>query len=105
MYDIKWIREHPAEYDLGLERRNLDAESRYRFSSRNLLQVDEWRRGTQARLDEALARRKTLSEQINQMSRRGETSAANELKSEVAQFKLVIEEAERDLAAHKATIN
>jgi seryl-tRNA synthetase len=51
MYDIRWIREHPQEFDRGLNRRGLAP------LSAKLMALDETRRTLITRLEQAQARR------------------------------------------------
>src|SRR6476646_773815 len=44
MHDIKWIRDNPEAFDKALRRRNLSEEDKKRFSSQNLISIDERRR-------------------------------------------------------------
>ena len=58
MFDVKWIREHPAEFDAGLVKRGLET------ASARLLALDEARRREVTRLQEAQARRNAASKEI-----------------------------------------
>jgi len=75
MHDIKWIRENPTEFDKQLRRRNLDDETRHRFSSANIISIDERRRAIIRRHEGALTERKALSKE-NEIARRNKDEAA-----------------------------
>ena len=58
MFDIKWIREHPEEFDNGMARRNLEPKSAF------LIALDKERREVEARAQELQANRNKLSKDI-----------------------------------------
>jgi len=90
MYDIKWIRENAAAFDRGLQRRNLDDESRKRFSSKKLLELDERRRAAITKLEQAQARRNAASKEIGEAKKKKDETAAAKLMAEVAELKTLI---------------
>ncbi len=65
MYDIKWIRENPQEFDLGLERRGLQP------LSEQVLKMDKAYRSNQTALQEMQSKRNTLSATIGQVKKEG----------------------------------
>lgn len=65
MYDIKWIRENPQEFDLGLERRGLQP------LSEQVLKMDKDYRSNQTALQEMQSKRNTLSATIGQVKKEG----------------------------------
>jgi seryl-tRNA synthetase len=81
MHDIKWIREHPAEFDRGLERRNLPPQSK------ELLQLDERRRAAITRFEQAQARRNAASKEIGQAKAKKDEAGAQALMAEVTALK------------------
>ena len=81
MHDIKWIREHPAEFDRGLERRGLPGQSK------ELLQLDERRRAAIAQFEQAQARRNAASKEVGEAKKNKDEGAANKLMAEVAELK------------------
>jgi seryl-tRNA synthetase len=94
MYDIRWIREHPDEFDRGLARRGLPPESK------RLLEIDERRRAAIAKLETAQARRNAASKEIGEAKGKKDEARANALMAEVAEFKTSIPQLEE--TANKA---
>ncbi len=94
MFDIRWIREHPEEFDRGMARRGLEPQAAA------LLALDEERRKILTELQELQNRRNALSKQIGQAMAQGEKARAEELKREVAAMKARIQQLE-DLAREK----
>ena len=88
MFDIKWIRENPQAFDLGLARRGLEPQSEH------LLQIDRKRRDVAHRLQEAQARRNTASKEIGQALAKKNEAAAAALKDEVQNLKAQIQAGE-----------
>jgi seryl-tRNA synthetase len=84
MYDIKWIRENPAGFDRGLERRGLAP------LSAKLLALDETRRGLILTLEQAQARRNAASKEIGQAKAKKDEETAQRLMVEVAGLKTSI---------------
>ena len=70
MHDIKWIRENPAAFDRGLERRGLPAESG------KLLALDEKRREAIHKAELAQARRNAASREIGAAKKNKDEAAA-----------------------------
>ncbi len=68
MLDIKLIRENPEKINELLKRRNPD------LSVNEVLAVDEERRQIQAQADELRAKRKTESQKIGEMKKKGENT-------------------------------
>jgi seryl-tRNA synthetase len=66
MHDLRWIRENPAEFDRGLERRGLSP------ASEQVLALDrEWRR-LETEAQESQAARNRLSREVGAAKKRGE---------------------------------
>ena len=84
MHDIKWIREHPEEFDRGLARRGLPPEAE------KLIALDEHRRAAIQKAEAALARRNAASKEIGAAKRSNEEAAAQALMAEVARLKAEI---------------
>jgi seryl-tRNA synthetase len=84
MHDIKWIREHPDQFDRGLARRGLPPEAR------RLIEIDERRRASIQRAEAALARRNVASKEIGAAKRSNEEAAAQALVAEIARLKAEI---------------
>jgi seryl-tRNA synthetase len=96
MHDIKWIRENPAEFDRLLRQRNLDSEGSRRFSSANILSIDERRRAIVRVHESALTRRKAASKE-NEVARRNKDEAAiKRLTDEVLELKTTISTTEKE---------
>ena len=94
MHDIKAIRENPAAFDAGLARRGLAP------LSLSLLAIDEQKRDTMQKLQDAQSRRNSLSKEIGAAMGKKDVALADKLKVEVAGLKDFIttgEEQERVL--------
>ena len=70
MFDLKWIRERPEEFDRGLTRRGLPP------AAAQVLDLDARRRKVQTRLQELQTKRNEASKAIGEAKRRGEDAAA-----------------------------
>src|SRR4051794_10554526 len=81
MHDIRWIREHPDDFDRGLARRGLPP------AAQDLLGIDERRRAAIARLEAAQARRNAASKEIGEAKKSRDEARAKILMDEVAQLK------------------
>jgi seryl-tRNA synthetase len=94
--DLKWIRENPAAFDKALARRGLAPEAQ------NILALDEARRATITRLQEAQTRRNAASKEVGKAKASRDESRAQALIEEVASLKDAIaagEDEERRLSA------
>ncbi|HXW70420.1 MAG TPA: serine--tRNA ligase [Methylocella sp.] len=81
MYDIKWIRENAGIFDRGLGRRGLAP------LAKELLTLDDRRRGAIAKAQAAQERRNTASKEIGAAMKAGDASMAKALKLEVSELK------------------
>ncbi len=90
MHDIRWIREHAAEYDRALNRRPLDDESRRTFSSQHLLAIDERRRQAIQKFEQAQARRNAASKEIGAAKAKKDEARAQALMAEVNELKTTL---------------
>src|SRR5664279_3780227 len=81
MYDIKWIREHPEDFDRGLKRRGLAP------LSAKLIALDEKRRSAITKSEQAQARRNAASKEIGQAKAKKDETTAAALMAEVATLK------------------
>src|SRR5271168_223002 len=90
MHDIKWIRDNAAAFDRGLERRGLAAEAS------RLTAIDERRRTSIAKLEQAQARRNAASKEIAEAKRAKNDAGARALTAEVAELKNTIPALEAD---------
>src|SRR5262245_7861247 len=111
MHDIRFIREHAAEYDKALNRRPLDDASKKLFSSQNLLAIDERRRAAIQKFEQAQARRNAASKEIGQAKAKKDEATAqklmaevNELKTTLPAFEAEAKTAEEELYGVLATI-
>jgi len=66
MFDIKWIREHPEEFDKGLARRGLEP------AAARLIALDKKRREALTRAQTIQAERNRLAKEIGALKARGE---------------------------------
>jgi seryl-tRNA synthetase len=92
MHDIKAIRDNPQAFDAGLARRGLAPHSA------SLLSLDESKRDTMQKLQDAQSRRNALSKEIGMAMGKKDVALADKLKAEVAGLKDAIaagEEQER----------
>ncbi len=79
MIDLRWLREHPEEYDRILARRG------HPPAAREVLELDAEKRAVETRLQEGQAARNRISREIGERKRRGEDVSA--LLAEVARLK------------------
>lgn len=66
MHDLRWIRDHPAEFDRGLVRRGLPPRAE------EILDLDSSWRAAETRVQEAQARRNRVAREIGAAKKRGE---------------------------------
>jgi seryl-tRNA synthetase len=66
MHDLRWIREHPAEFDRGLVRRGLPPRAE------EILALDSSWRASETRVQESQARRNRIAREIGAARKRGE---------------------------------
>ncbi|WP_338731963.1 serine--tRNA ligase [Mangrovimonas cancribranchiae] len=83
MLQVPYIRENKDYVIEALKKRNLDATE----TINNVLQLDENRRKTQARLDNILAESNTLSKEIGMLFKSGKVEKANAIKSKTSSLK------------------
>ncbi|MEZ5910364.1 MAG: serine--tRNA ligase [Hyphomicrobiaceae bacterium] len=81
MFDIKWIRENPQDFDRGLARRGLAP------LAARLMEMDDERRRHVTRLQEAQARRNAASKEIGKAKAAKDEATAQKLMAEVAGLK------------------
>lgn len=86
MFDIKWIRENPEEFDRGLGRRSLEPQSAA------LIALDKERRDAETRAQDIQAGRNKLAKEIGAAKARGEDAAG--IIAEVSRSKEAQAEAE-----------
>jgi seryl-tRNA synthetase len=91
LLDIKWIRENPDIFLKGLTDRGFPEP---RESLNRILRLDEQRRGTIQKLQEAQARRNAASSGIGQAKAAKDEARTKALMEEVAQLKIAIRDGE-----------
>jgi seryl-tRNA synthetase len=96
MHDIKWIRDNPSEFDRLLGRRNLDDETRRRFSSANIISIDERRRAIIRIYEGALTQRKALSKENEIARRNNDEETIKRVTDEVLELKTTISTTEKE---------
>src|ERR1051325_7772923 len=105
MHDIRFIREHAAEYDKALNRRPLDEASRKLFSSQNLLAIDERRRAAIQKFEQAQARRNAASKEVGQAKAKKDEATASKLMAEVNELKTTLPAFETETKAAEEELN
>ncbi|AMN41872.1 serine--tRNA ligase [Rhodoplanes sp. Z2-YC6860] len=105
MHDIRFIREHAAEFDKALNRRTLDADSKKLFSSQNLLAIDERRRAAIQKFEQAQARRNAASKEIGQAKAKKDEATAQKLMVEVNELKTTLPAFEDEAKAAEDELN
>ena len=70
MFDIKWIRENPGDFDAAMDRRGLEPQSPV------LIKLDAKRREAQTRRQKIQAERNKLSKEIGEAKSKGEDASA-----------------------------
>ena len=95
MHDIRFIREHPEQFTLAMQRRSLS------LSADQILDIDGQRRSLQTAIQELQSRRNALSKNIGARKAKGESTddlieEVNDIKTKLPQF-----EGEEKLLAEK----
>jgi len=98
MFDIKWIREHPQDFDKGMARRGLEPQSKA------LLELDGQRRKIVSELQQLQSRRNAASKEIGKAMGVGDKARAEELKSEVSALKGRMQELEEAARTKEAEL-
>ncbi len=88
MLDIKWIRENPEAFDEALAKRSAESQSS------RILALDEERRQHISKVQVAQERRNAASKEIGKAMAAKDMETADKLKSEVAELKVFLSEAE-----------
>jgi seryl-tRNA synthetase len=92
LLDVRWIRDNQDAFVRGLESRGFRPSSRKLLAQ--LLKLDEERRGTIQRLQDARARRNATSKEIGKAKQAKDEVAAKRLMDDVAALKGTIQEGE-----------
>jgi seryl-tRNA synthetase len=93
LLDIRWIRDNQDALVAGLKSRGFEAPKE---TLHQILKLDEQRRGTIQKLQEALARRNAASKKVGQAKASKDVASAKRLMDEVAALKGTIAEGERE---------
>ena len=93
MLDIKWIRDNQDAFLKGLTNRGFDDPQ---ATLNRILSLDEQRRATIQKLQEAQARRNAASKEVGQAKAKKDEAAAKRLMDEVAALKGAIQTGEAD---------
>jgi len=99
VFDPKWIRENPEEFDAGMKKRGLAPQSAA------IIELDDTRRQAVSRLQEAQTRRNAASKEIGKAKASGDEERAQSLMDEVAGLKTTIHESEEEVRAAEAKLN
>ena len=94
MLDIKWIRENQDAFRQRAGRSRLPWEPRETLTQ--ILKLDEQRRATIQKLQEAQARRNAASKEIGQAKAGKDEASTKRLRDEVAALKTTIQQGEAD---------
>ena len=93
MLDIKWIRENQDAFVAALKNRGADAPKE---TLNQILRLDEQRRATIQKLQEAQARRNAASKEVGKAKASKDEAEAKRLMDEVAALKSTIQDGEAD---------
>ena len=99
MHDIRWIRDNPDAFDAALARRNMKDEDRRRFSSREILALDEERRKLIFQVEQWQEKRNRLSKEIGLAKKAKDNAKATELVNQVGRLKSDITHAGEQVVA------
>ena len=99
MFDPKWIRENPEDFDAGLAKRGLEPQAA------RVIALEDARRSVATRLQDAQTRRNAASREIGKAKASGDEARARELMDEVAGLKTSLQEGEEALRAAEAKLN
>ena len=98
MFDPKWIRDNPEDFDAGMAKRGLEPQSA------QVIALDDERRGVATRLQEAQTRRNAVSKEIGKAKASGDEDHAKALMDEVASLKSALHEGEEELRQAEAAL-
>jgi len=99
MHDIRFIREHPDDFDRALARRGLPGEAQ------RLIALDEQRRAAIQKLEAAQARRNAASKDIGEAKKNKDEDKAKRLMAEVGELKDAIPKLEAEEKAASKELN
>jgi seryl-tRNA synthetase len=104
VFDLKAIRDNPAWFDGGLQRRGIFGSEKGSFSSSAVLAMDDERKKVVTALQELQGRRNSASKDIGKAKGAKDEALAAKLMAEVAGLKDAITKGETDVAALDAKI-
>ena len=96
MHDIRFIREHPEQFNAAMQRRSVE------MTADQILQIDSQRRGLQAEIQHMQSRRNAASKDIGARKAKGED--AEDLIAEVNNIKVKLPQLEGEEAALAETL-
>lgn len=96
MYDIKWIRENPADFDKAMERRSMDTRSS------EILELDKSVRSSQTSLQDMQTRRNEASKKISIVKKEG--GDADAIIKEVSDIKQEMADIEEEVKAQQVNL-
>ena len=99
MFDVKWIRTNPEQFDASMKRRGLEPQSA------NIISLDDARKATVQQLNECQERRNASSKQIGQAKAKGDEEKAQALLKEVADLKSQVQAGEEKEREQTAALN
>ena len=99
MFDVKWIRTNPEQFDASMKRRGLEPQSA------NIISLDDARKATVQQLNEWQERRNASSKQIGQAKAQGDEEKAQALLKEVADLKSQVQAGEEQEREQTAALN
>ena len=99
MFDVKWIRTNPEQFDASMKRRGLEPQSA------NIISLDDARKATVQQLNEWQERRNASSKQIGQAKAQGDEEKAQALLKEVADLKSQVQAGEEKEREQTAALN
>jgi seryl-tRNA synthetase len=105
MHDIHAIRQNPVAFDQMLGRRNLADEDRRRFSSDQIISIDERRRAIIRVREEVLARRNALSKEIGLAKAKNDEATFRRLMAQVENDRASIARMEDEQKAAENELN
>ncbi len=99
MFDVKWIRDHPEDFNAGLAARGLPGQAD------EIISLDDERRAVIARVQAAQTRRNEASRAVGKAKKAGDDKGVQALMDEVAGLKGVMQAGEEEQRAIEARIH
>jgi seryl-tRNA synthetase len=104
VFDIRWIRDNPEAFDVGLRKRGIASGGDVKFAQ-ELIALDEARRAVITRLQEVQAQRNAASKEIGKAKGAKDEATAAKLMAEVAALKDELAKGEDEQKAHDKTLH